>query len=90
MLEWCRANGRTDMLSVFSRRGAVDSESNSVWERSFQSVPITNDNDALVKLRYIHNNPVKKGLVTRPEDWRYSSASAYSDGDSPIVVDKVW
>jgi len=27
------------------------------------------------KVEYIHNNPVKRGLVKKPEDWRYSSAS---------------
>ena len=27
---------------------------------------------------YIHRNPVKAGLVTRAEDWQYSSASDYA------------
>ena len=27
----------------------------------------------LEKLRYIHRNPVKRGLVERPEDWLWSS-----------------
>ena len=25
-------------------------------------------------LNYIHQNPVQAGFVTRPEDWKYSSA----------------
>jgi len=25
------------------------------------------------KLRYIHRNPVRRGLVERPEDWKWSS-----------------
>jgi putative transposase len=25
-------------------------------------------------IEYIHNNPVRKGLVARPEDWKWSSA----------------
>ena len=31
--------------------------------------------DALerVRLRYIHRNPVRRGLVAKPEDWRWSS-----------------
>lgn len=29
------------------------------------------------KLNYIHNNPVKAGIVEKPEDYLYSSASAY-------------
>jgi putative transposase len=29
------------------------------------------------KLRYIHNNPVIRGLVSRPEEWAWSSARWY-------------
>jgi len=29
------------------------------------------------KLEYMHYNPVKKGLCSRPEDWRWSSALWY-------------
>jgi len=30
------------------------------------------------KLDYVHRNPVQRGLVTRPEDWTWSSARHYS------------
>ena len=30
------------------------------------------------KLGYIHTNPVRRGLVTRPELWRWSSAASRS------------
>lgn len=30
------------------------------------------------KLEYIHFNPVKRGYVDRPEDWRHSSARNYA------------
>ncbi len=29
------------------------------------------------KLKYIHENPIKRGYVNRAEYWRYSSASNY-------------
>jgi putative transposase len=32
----------------------------------------------LEKLKYIHHNPVKAGLVTRPEEWKWSSAASYA------------
>lgn len=28
----------------------------------------------LAMIEYIHNNPVRRGLVSRPEDWKWSSA----------------
>ena len=38
---------------------------------------------------YIHNNPVRKGLVETPEKWRYSSAGEW-DGVrvGPIAIDR--
>ena len=36
------------------------------------------------KIKYIHNNPVKEGLVYKPEDYVYSSASDYS-GEEGIL-----
>ncbi|MDZ7845983.1 MAG: hypothetical protein U5L96_04035 [Owenweeksia sp.] len=43
------------------------------------------------KIRYLHNNPVKEGLVARPHEYLYSSARDYAGekGYLPgvIVVD---
>ena len=38
------------------------------------------------KLDYIHNNPVRAGIVLNPEDYIYSSASNYADQESLIDV----
>jgi putative transposase len=39
------------------------------------------------KFDYLHENPVRKGLVTRAAYWRYSSAAYYvSDGVGPCDV----
>jgi putative transposase len=39
---------------------------------------------------YIHGNPVRRGLVERPEQWRWSSAAWCSGvGESPLVPDRI-
>jgi putative transposase len=38
------------------------------------------------KQRYLHDNPCRKGLVMRPEYWRFSSASSFLS-DSPVAND---
>jgi putative transposase len=43
----------------------------------FASVLITNNAHLVEASRYIHLNPVGAGLTHRPENWRWSSASAY-------------
>ena len=42
----------------------------------------------LKSIEYIHNNPVKMGLVKSQEDWIWSSASYYAGSDiNPIKID---
>jgi putative transposase len=42
------------------------------------------------KITYIHNNPVRKGLVENPVDWKWSSCAAWEGGvDEPLPIDRV-
>ena len=41
------------------------------------------------KINYIHNNPVRAGIVEKPEDYLYSSARNYADLESVIDIIKV-
>ena len=45
--------------------------------------------DALIEtIRYIHYNPVRKGLVQTPDEWYYSSATDWDGSKSgPLPVD---
>jgi putative transposase len=44
----------------------------------------------LAMIDYIHNNPVRRGLVTRAVDWHWSSAAYYAGSvDSPIPLDPI-
>ena len=44
-----------------------------VWQRRFWEHAIRDDDDWRRHMDYIHYNPVKHGLVTRPGDWPWSS-----------------
>ena len=39
---------------------------------------IFSNEELIEKINYIHQNPVRRGLVDRPEDWVWSSARAYA------------
>jgi putative transposase len=43
------------------------------WQRRFWEHTIRDETDLERHLDYIHYNPVKHGLVSRPKDWPYSS-----------------
>jgi putative transposase len=47
--------------------------------------------DLSVKIAYMHNNPVRRGLVTAPEGWEWSSAGWYiGKRDGPVKIDNEW
>ena len=55
------------------------------YDRNLRSVA-----DIHEKIRYVHENPVRRGLVETPTDWPWSSARAWSFGeDAPLAIDRV-
>lgn len=51
-----------------------------VWQRNALTVPLRTEAVVEQKLAYIHMNPVKAGLCTLPEEYKYSSAKYYETG----------
>ncbi|MCX7002081.1 MAG: hypothetical protein NTV22_02265, partial [bacterium] len=45
-----------------------------VWQREYWDRFIRNEQHLTTIIKYIHENPVKAGLVTSAEEWRWSSA----------------
>jgi REP element-mobilizing transposase RayT len=43
------------------------------WQTRFYDYNVRTEKKRVEKLRYMHQNPVKRGLVSAPEDWRWSS-----------------
>jgi hypothetical protein len=51
------------------------------YEGPEQANGTNSDADLVQACRYIHLNPVVARMTTRPDDWRWSSAAAYSGTD---------
>lgn len=51
-----------------------------LFQDRFKSEAVENEPYALAAARYIHNNPVKGGMVSMPEDYEWSSYKEYIDG----------
>jgi putative transposase len=50
-----------------------------LWQGRFASVPM-DERHLMACARYVEMNPVRANLVTRPEDWPWSSAAAHITG----------
>ncbi len=60
-----------------------------VWQRRFYDFEVWNPRKRVEKLRYIHRNPVKRGLVLAPEQWRWSSYRSYAyDEAGPVLLNE--
>jgi hypothetical protein len=56
-----------------------------VWQKRFYDFNVWSARKQIEKLRYMHRNPVKRGLADRPEQWRWSSFRAYAYGETGRV-----
>ena len=48
---------------------------------------VVSEKTARAMVDYIHQNPVRRGLVESPQEWQWSSYSAYAGGMASIPVD---
>ena len=57
-----------------------------LWKEGFYPKQILGDKMMIQKIEYIHNNPVNRGYIDKPEDWKYSSARNYLDMKALIPI----
>ena len=61
------------------------------WQARFYDFNVWTTRKRVEKLRYMHRNPVKRGLVISPEQWRWSSYCFYLlDEAGPVRVNEGW
>ena len=64
-------------------------EQGHIWQRRFYDFVVFTDRKRVEKLRYMHRNPVKRGLVLEPQQWRWSSFRHYAfDEAGPVLVNE--
>ena len=54
--------------------GSIRGRTQQIWQRGFTDHRIRHAEDYLHHHNYIHQNPVERRIVSRPCDYRYSSA----------------
>ena len=73
-------------LSVAMRRSE-----RPFWQPRYYDFNVFTRRKLVEKLRYIHRNPVRRGLVDRPDDWSWSSYRHYLTGETGTVeIESDW
>jgi putative transposase len=85
LLRELRAKSGAQSDSLWSTPLAVG----HVWQRRFYDFVVFTEKKRVEKLRYMHRNPVQRGLVLKPEEWLWSSFRHYAYGDrGPVLVNE--
>ena len=61
------------------------------WQARYYDFNVWTEKKFTEKLRYIHRNPVHRGLVSNPEDWEWSSFRHYLSGvTGRVEIESQW
>jgi putative transposase len=61
------------------------------WQARYYDFNVFSTAKQTEKLRYLHRNPVTRGLVEKPEDWAWSSFRHYLTGlEGPVEIESFW
>jgi putative transposase len=61
------------------------------WQPRYYDFNVYAHRKQVEKLRYIHRNPVHRGPVEQPQDWRWSSFRHYATGErGAIEIESFW
>ena len=66
-------------------------EPGAFWQKRYYDRNVRDADEFAVKLRYIHRNPVKRGLARDPGDWKWSSFRPYAFRETGAVeIESDW
>jgi putative transposase len=73
-------------LSVSVRR-----RESPFWQHRYYDFNVFTAEKITEKLRYLHRNPVARGLAEKPEDWQWSSFRHYATGiEGTVEIESFW
>ena len=70
---------------AFYKKSYKSESTYQIWQEGVHPVLISSTEMLTQKIEYIHHNPVRRGLVDLPEQWRFSSARIYIFNDHSII-----
>jgi putative transposase len=79
------------MLKQIVSRQVVHPAGTPFWQPRYYDFNVWSAEKRVEKLKYIHWNPVRRGLVEKPEDWQWSSYRHYaSQAEGVVEIASPW
>jgi putative transposase len=91
MKQWKRTSSLriAHLLATVLTRYSGQFDESPVWQGKYYGFNVYSENKLLEKLTYMHQNPVRAGLIKQASEWRWSSARFYEHGKS-VGVPVTW
>jgi REP element-mobilizing transposase RayT len=74
---------------IYNARQHNRNKTYQVWTHENHAIHLFGPEFIREKIEYIHNNPVRAGIVEKPEDYVYSSARNYAEMDAVLEISKL-
>ena len=91
VIDYLKENNHLSSLAKLEHQEQERNHRYSLWQTEKNVLPIFSEGMFMQKVNYIHQNPVRAGLVERATDYRWSSARIWQgcpSEDEPLLVDK--
>src|SRR5882724_4390785 len=91
VIDYLKENNYLGSLSKLEHQEQDRNHRYSLWQKEKNVLPLFSEGMFMEKVNYIHQNPVRAGLVERATDYRWSSARIWQRcpfEDEPLLVDK--
>jgi putative transposase len=62
----------------------------TLWAGRYRAIPLQDERQWFTCLRYVEQNPVRAGMVSRPEDYRWSSYHVHAGGEPSDWLSPHW
>ena len=90
VIDFLKEGGFSSSLQKLSHASGSRQHKYSLWDHHPNLKLVTTENGLIEKANYIHQNPVRAGLVERAEDYRWSSVRWWQGKpleDEPLMMD---
>jgi putative transposase len=91
VIDYLKENNYLSSLSKLEHQEQDRNHKYSLWQTEKNVLPIFSEGMFMEKVNYIHQNPVRAGLVDRATDYLWSSARIWQGcpfENEPLLVDK--
>jgi putative transposase len=90
VIDHLKERGHNASLQKLRRESGARGHRYSLWDHHSNALPVFSESMFIQKVDYIHQNPVRAGLVERAEDYHWSSVRIWKRcplEDEPLRVD---